>query len=56
VYKRYLVDCFFASLRELDPQQAEQLASNEAKNKRTLKDKMLVGAVHPWSSWVTDGV
>ncbi|KIZ07127.1 hypothetical protein MNEG_0831 [Monoraphidium neglectum] len=41
VYKRYLVDCFFASLRELDPQQAEQLASNEAKNKRTLKDKML---------------
>lgn len=45
VYRSSLADCFFASLREVDPEQAERLARAKPSHKRGMKEKLLVRAV-----------
>jgi hypothetical protein len=43
VYKRPLEECFFSSLRELEPQRAQQLAAGEPQATQTLKTHFSVG-------------
>ena len=52
VYKSSLEDCFFASLAEVDPEQAQRLMSSEPSQAATLASTMLVSTQRGVLTWV----